>query len=141
MLDVASASRNLVKSQTTWFRDDPTFRWLDAAAVDEAALTAHVLAELAKPPPPQGGSGGESAGEGGGGAGGGGAAGDSGRLSCEEQAALKRYVPRLRLFADEARLAALRAWVKARPLKAPGGAPASAAAAAGASGGGEARPG
>jgi tRNA A37 N6-isopentenylltransferase MiaA len=27
ILDIATASRNLVKNQTTWFRDDDLFRW------------------------------------------------------------------------------------------------------------------
>lgn len=42
-----------------------------------------------------------------------GGCGDSGRLDKAAQAALKRYVPSLQLFADEQRLAQTLAWVDA----------------------------
>lgn len=33
--DVATASRNYVKNQTTWFRDEAMFRWLDVSLPQE----------------------------------------------------------------------------------------------------------
>lgn len=90
--DIATASRNYVKNQLTWFRDADLFKWVDAGAPQEAVLAA-VLAELGK-----------ERHEGG--------CGDSGRLSKEERMALKRYKAQLKLFSDKDRVADVLDWVK-----------------------------
>ena len=36
LLDIATASRNLVKNQTTYFRDEPLFHWVEASDADDA---------------------------------------------------------------------------------------------------------
>jgi len=102
VLDVAQASRHLVKGQSTWFRGDPAFTWVDAARGAEAAAEEIVaLASGAEPPPAVvggGGGGGEEA-EGEEEAGGGAArrseAAARRQLSREEQDAVRRYRPAL----------------------------------------------
>ena len=46
---IGTATRKLVKSQHTWFRDDALFRWVDAAAAAPEAVADFILAEVAKP--------------------------------------------------------------------------------------------
>eukprot|EP00879_Flechtneria_rotunda_P024197 GHRR01025645.1.p1 GENE.GHRR01025645.1~~GHRR01025645.1.p1 ORF type:complete len:151 (+),score=47.43 GHRR01025645.1:594-1046(+) len=91
--DIATASRNLVKNQTTWFRDDSMFRWVDVGGRDTDDTLQTVLTELDKPQH-----------EGG--------CGDSGRLDKEVVKSLKRYMPTLKLFSKEQRVAKVLEWVR-----------------------------
>ncbi|WIA19790.1 hypothetical protein OEZ85_005701 [Tetradesmus obliquus] len=93
ILDIATASRNLVKNQTTWFRDDDLFRWLEVGGRSTEDVLSELLAELAKPQH-----------EGG--------CGDSGRLDKATQKALQQYVPSLKLFSNEGRCEEALAWVR-----------------------------
>eukprot|EP00878_Enallax_costatus_P043996 GHUV01052132.1.p1 GENE.GHUV01052132.1~~GHUV01052132.1.p1 ORF type:complete len:379 (+),score=154.70 GHUV01052132.1:476-1612(+) len=92
ILDVATASRNLVKNQTSWFRDDDLFRWLEVGGCDTEDVVLELLSQLNRPQH-----------EGG--------CGDSGRLDKELQQALKRYVPNLKIFNDDAKCLEVLAWV------------------------------
>jgi tRNA dimethylallyltransferase len=113
-LDVAQASRHLVKGQSTWFRGDPAFTWLDAAQGAEAVASEIVaLASSDAPPPAVVGD------EGGGGNGGGNGVSRSEvaskrQMSKEELDAVKRYIPALPLLdsSPPGALAAL-AWANA----------------------------
>lgn len=153
--DIATASRNLVKNQVTWFRDDAMFRCAAAVCI---ACAAAATAALPQPLPGSllsvacrmradsaaciaaprwlelGGRSGDEVldellAELGKEAHEGGC-GDSGRLDKAAQQALKRYVPTLQLLADDARAAEVLEWVAAAVAKRRHGGAASAAAAA-----------
>jgi tRNA dimethylallyltransferase len=123
-LDVAQASRHLVKGQSTWFRGDPAFTWLDAEQGAEAVAEEIVaLASSAAPPPAVVGGAGVEEGEGGDegaataaadGAARRSAVASKRQLSKQEQDAVKRYRPSLPLLdsAPPGALAAL-AWANA----------------------------
>ncbi|GLI64936.1 hypothetical protein VaNZ11_008337, partial [Volvox africanus] len=78
---ICQATHKLVRSQMTWFRDDPLYKWIDVDGRDPEDVVAEILREVAKPRH-----------EGG--------CGDSGRLSKEEQKAVMRYKPQLKLLTD-----------------------------------------
>jgi tRNA dimethylallyltransferase len=69
----------LVTRQLTWFRDNSLFKWVDSDAGED--VVGSILRELGRPTH-LGGS------------------GDYGRLSKEEQSAVKRYVARLQTLDD-----------------------------------------
>lgn len=48
MHDIATASRNLVKSQCTWFRDDDMFQWMDVTAPAEDVFEL-IMGEINQP--------------------------------------------------------------------------------------------
>ena len=72
--DIQTASRKLCHRQLSWFRDDPLFRWIDAAQGQESAL-AEIL-QLWDEPAHQGGC----------------AAFNGGRLTKEQEKQMKQYV-------------------------------------------------
>jgi tRNA dimethylallyltransferase len=128
-LDVAQASRHLVKGQSTWFRGDPAFTWVDAGQGTEATAAEVVaLASADLPPHAVLGEEEEEEGEEHGAEGKKGLARRSAtaarrQLSREEQDAVKRYRPVTPLLdaSPPAALAAL-AWANAAVgVKAAGG--------------------
>jgi hypothetical protein len=110
---VAAASRRLAHSQYTWFRGDPLYRWLDVGGRDPAAVASELAALIAADAHDPG-------------------TGDGGRLTPAQADALKRYVPRLTVLADDAALAGVAASVAAAADALPPHARAAAVEAAGA---------
>lgn len=78
--DIQAASRKLCHRQMVWFRDDQLFKWVDATAGEDAVLR-QILEEWERPQH-----------EGG--------CGTSGRLTKEEERAMRQYRPKLELFAQ-----------------------------------------
>lgn len=81
VLDIATASRNLVKSQCTWFRDEQLFHWVDASRPMEEVVE-YIQEQICLPQHI-------------------GLLGDCGRLTKADNNLLKRYRPTLTLFADD----------------------------------------
>ncbi|GAB4815722.1 hypothetical protein N2152v2_002768 [Parachlorella kessleri] len=77
--DIQTASRKLCHRQMVWFRDDPMFKWVDATAGDDQVI-AEIL-DCWGQPAHQGGC------------------GTSGRLTKEEERAMRQYQAKLDLYA------------------------------------------
>lgn len=90
--DVATASRNLVKSQYTYFRDEPLFAWVEAS--DPEAAFQEVAAALGTPH--HAGNCGDH---------------DSGRLDAAAQKALRLYQPRWQLLKQGEVMEGVLGWV------------------------------
>eukprot|EP01025_Chloroclados_australasicus_P043811 TRINITY_DN47002_c0_g1_i1.p1 TRINITY_DN47002_c0_g1~~TRINITY_DN47002_c0_g1_i1.p1 ORF type:complete len:563 (+),score=64.20 TRINITY_DN47002_c0_g1_i1:94-1689(+) len=81
MIDIATASRNLVKNQFVFFRDNDLYKWIDARQPYEDI--ANFIAQEVQKNEHQGGC------------------GDAGRLTKEEKRKVKMYVPKLKIFNDD----------------------------------------
>jgi hypothetical protein len=90
--DVATASRNLVKSQYTYFRDEPLFAWVEASDHEAAFQTVAAALEA----PHHAGNCGDH---------------DSGRLDAAAQKALRLYAPRWQLLKQGEVMEGVLGWV------------------------------
>ncbi|KAG2493534.1 hypothetical protein HYH03_008348 [Edaphochlamys debaryana] len=87
---ICKATHKLVRSQMTWFRDDPQYLWVDVEGRPAAEVVDQIMAELAREQH-QGGC------------------GDSGRLSKADEKALMRHRPGFTMLEEATREAAARA--------------------------------